>query len=411
MVGAVVVGEEENAVAYWERGLHGTKMPSSIRVMVSPLSAQEATQLLNDGKNLPQQVDSFCEAAHIKCGPDHPASMRRLLFFYYGEDDPASERQFHNSDDPASERQPHNDPDSERQLRFFHNSDDPASKRRLLFFYYGKDDPASERQLHNSDDPASERPLRLREATPLTISRKFRPAGPFQSTPSSVQKVGIVFREGEVLVTGQKISVEYANGRESVDNRAFLPRKLAALFPLTNGGSKITSLLGVPQEEVMETIHHCNAKSNGEVTECLTSLEDLVDFVSNITTSTAPIKVYDTFTSASSYKFAGKNFTVLKVKTLKQDLDEPSVTCHDVHVPFRTFYCHYTKHTKSFAVTLKDGDGSVHDRIAVCHYNTSHWNRDHIAFRRLHVKPGESEVCHWLGLTWMGQTGWLFLRG
>ncbi|MCO5577720.1 hypothetical protein L7F22_031552 [Adiantum nelumboides] len=147
-------------------------------------------------------------------------------------------------------------------------------------------------------------------------------------------------------------------------------------------------MLKISKGSLQQTIHICESQSkndylHAEVKACLTSLEDVVDFVATIMGASKPIKVYDSLLDASNVKFVGKTFTVVNVESLKQDPDEPSVSCHDMDFPCCLIYCHYAKKTKSFVTTLQAEDGSIHKRIVNCHYDTSYWNPHHIAFQDL----------------------------
>ncbi|KAI5081541.1 hypothetical protein GOP47_0001284 [Adiantum capillus-veneris] len=80
----------------------------------------------------------------------------------------------------------------------------------------------------------------------------------------TIHEVRNAFREKQVLVTGKKIYVDLASDRHGVDGRAFLPRKLACLFPFDNEGSKIESMLKISKGSLQQTIHNCEAQSKND---------------------------------------------------------------------------------------------------------------------------------------------------
>ena len=57
-----------------------------------------------------------------------------------------------------------------------------------------------------------------------------------------------------------------------------------------------------------------------------------------------------------------------------------------------------------FEVSLEGENGERVESAAVCHMDTSRWDRDHVSFHVLGVEPGSSPVCHFFpsdNLVWV----------
>ncbi|WCJ35777.1 BURP domain-containing protein [Euphorbia peplus] len=85
----------------------------------------------------------------------------------------------------------------------------------------------------------------------------------------------------------------------------------------------------------------------------------------------------------------------LETKYTKMKGDK-SVMCHKQNYAYTVFYCHATKTTKAYMVTLEAADGSKAKAVDVYHTDISAWNPEHLAFQVLKVKLGTVPVCHFL---------------
>lgn len=185
----------------------------------------------------------------------------------------------------------------------------------------------------------------------------------------------------------------------------FLPREESELLPFSL--SKLSLLLnhfgfhgGSSQAKAMEdTLRECEMEPiEGETKLCATSLESMLDFVSQIMDSKTEFQGLSTkqlmiISSDHDHHHDLKNYTVLdeprEVKATKM------VACHTMPYPYAVFYCHYQKsESKVFKVSLGCDDGSKVEAIAVCHMDTSSWSPNHISFHVLGIQPGSSPVCH-----------------
>ncbi|CAA7402720.1 unnamed protein product [Spirodela intermedia] len=192
--------------------------------------------------------------------------------------------------------------------------------------------------------------------------------------------VALFFQEKD-LVPGSKMNLHFTR---TASNSAFLPRSVANSIPFSSAKmSDILSLLSVePHSEkaaaIEKTLHRCEEPAvAGETSFCATSLESMVDF----TTASLGSRDLQTYVIAPSgvQKLAGGK----------------AVACHAQSYAYAVFYCHATRATKSYVVSLAGKDGTLVEAVVVCHTDTSSWNPKHIAFQLLKVSPG-TPVCHFL---------------
>ncbi|KAJ4759190.1 BURP domain protein RD22 [Rhynchospora pubera] len=90
----------------------------------------------------------------------------------------------------------------------------------------------------------------------------------------------------------------------------------------------------------------------------------------------------------------GKQETAYKITAQGTEVPgDKLVICHPLPYPYTVFYCHEVKASNAYVVPLVGKLGSIVKAVAVCHYNTDHF--DPILFKMLKVKPG-SPLCHFL---------------
>ncbi|KAL7085882.1 hypothetical protein ACP275_14G305100 [Erythranthe tilingii] len=84
------------------------------------------------------------------------------------------------------------------------------------------------------------------------------------------------------------------------------------------------------------------------------------------------------------------------------------VACHKAFLPFAAYFCHSLSSTRLYAVDVvvdrETGSNVVNTMLGICHMDTSHWPKEHVAFKILKFGPGEGEACHWfthLDLAWI----------
>ncbi|CAL1353423.1 unnamed protein product [Linum trigynum] len=140
----------------------------------------------------------------------------------------------------------------------------------------------------------------------------------------------------------------------------------------------------------------------GETKFCATSLESMLDSVRSSFGDQTQLRALATTTHSARPVDDGlgsglgsvRNYTILKEP--EQILTRKVMGCHTMPYPYLVYYCHRpTGETKLFRVLLGgEGDGGVVEAVALCHMDTSKWDRDNPSFRVLKMVPGEGPVCH-----------------
>ncbi|WCJ29806.1 BURP domain-containing protein [Euphorbia peplus] len=204
--------------------------------------------------------------------------------------------------------------------------------------------------------------------------------------------VALFFLEKD-LSPSKSMNLQFTQSSDSV---AFLPRQVANSIPFSsNKLPEIYSEFSVNPEsteaEMMKTtINECEMPGiKGEKKHCATSLESMIDFTTSILGKNVQAISTEVENQTPKQKY------VITAGTKKMTGDK-SVVCHKQNYAYAVFYCHATKTTKAYTVTLEGADGSKAKAVAVCHTDTSAWNPKHLAFQVLKVKPGTVPVCHFL---------------
>ncbi|XP_011091740.1 polygalacturonase-1 non-catalytic subunit beta-like [Sesamum indicum] len=189
-------------------------------------------------------------------------------------------------------------------------------------------------------------------------------------------------KEGnEIHLSSLKVSLPF---------RAFLPSQIASKVPLTSEGiAKI-----FPQsskEDTATTLYYCNAAAiKGELKVCPKSLEEMISFSKSALGKNKLLALTSKSTKGSASE--------LKIKRIKQYDVEKIVACHEMYLPFATYFCHSLPSSKIYAVDVVEPStgAPVNTVVAICHMDTSAWPEEHVAFKIVKLGPGQGEVCHWL---------------
>lgn len=210
------------------------------------------------------------------------------------------------------------------------------------------------------------------------------------------------------LKVGNKMSI-YFPIKDPSTSPPLLSREKADAIPFSSAQlPKLLDLFsfsdGSPQAKAMEdTLRHCEFKPmKGESKFCATSLESLLDSTRAIFGPNVQFKVLTTnhLTKTTSLL---QNYTILE--TPKEISARRIIGCHPLPYPYAVFYCHSQESdNKLFKVSLIGDNGGRVEAVAMCHMDTSQWNRDHVAFMVLKTEPGKSSVCHFFpadNLVWI----------
>lgn len=173
---------------------------------------------------------------------------------------------------------------------------------------------------------------------------------------------------------------------------------------------------GSPQAKAMEyTLMQCELEPiEGETRFCTASLESMLDSAREVFGPKAQFRVLTTTYLPSKKKKARddpvQNYTILQAP--KQINETRVLGCHTMAYPYTVFYCHSQAKSENRVYQISLGSGGGEDgggersveAVAVCHMDTSLWDRDHVSFRVLGVEPGSSPVCHFFppdNLVWV----------
>ncbi|XP_042489368.1 polygalacturonase non-catalytic subunit AroGP2-like [Macadamia integrifolia] len=222
-------------------------------------------------------------------------------------------------------------------------------------------------------------------------------------TPLSVFSQGGLpyFRESMVK---EEAFMPIPDLRDPMPYKSFLPRSLASQFPFSFARIKeLKKFFGVEDESnmdeyIQDTLNICEKSPiRGEQCTCATSGEDLIDFV--VRKLGQHVRVWSSESIEGSYE----NATIGAVKLIYGNLYEPPTLCHSQPFPFQVYYCHVLPKVKIYAVDIH-AQKKVNHVIMACHYDTSTWSPNHLAFKLLNFGPGLIEVCHWINENGMVMT-------
>ncbi|XP_042484878.1 polygalacturonase non-catalytic subunit AroGP2-like [Macadamia integrifolia] len=236
---------------------------------------------------------------------------------------------------------------------------------------------------------------------PLTDAKKIYEGLP-EETPMSIASQGglLFFRES---VVKERNVMPIPDLRDPMSYISFLPRPLASKIPFSFARiDELKKLFGVVDdsnmdEYIQDTLKICE-KSSIQCLHCTcaTSAEDLIDFI--IEKLGHHVGIWSTENVEGSYE----NVTIGAMKLIYGNLSEPPVICHSQPFPFQVYFCHILQKVKVYAVDIH-ARKKVNHAIMACHYDTSTWNPNHLAFKLLGFGPGLIEVCHWMnknGVVW-----------
>ncbi|XP_015078049.1 BURP domain-containing protein 16-like [Solanum pennellii] len=187
-------------------------------------------------------------------------------------------------------------------------------------------------------------------------------------------------------------------------HRSFLPSQIASKISINSNHLQHlfpqTFTSPYTKDTTKTTILNCNAPTlKGEVKTCAKSLEEMIEFSKSTLKKNHLISL-----TTESIQGSGQK---LKIEKFHKINSQRSVSCHEIFLPFATYFCHLLSSTNIYAVELVDLNTNVHvnKAMVVCHMDTSSWPADHPVFKKLNFSPGKGEVCHWMSqadLVWVG---------
>ncbi|KAJ7948537.1 BURP domain protein RD22 [Quillaja saponaria] len=194
------------------------------------------------------------------------------------------------------------------------------------------------------------------------------------------------------LHPGKKMTLLFTMGENEA---TFLPYKDAQSIPFSS--DKLPEIFktfsveaeSMEAERLKYTVEVCEKPGiKGEDKYCATSLESLIDYT--VSKLGKNVQVLTTEIEKETKK---QQYNIVKGV---QKVGDRAVVCHKLNYAYAVFYCHEIEATTVYTVPLVAADETKTKAVAVCHANTDRWNRKHLAFQELQVKPGTVPVCHFL---------------
>ncbi|KAK9942455.1 hypothetical protein M0R45_008120 [Rubus argutus] len=207
-----------------------------------------------------------------------------------------------------------------------------------------------------------------------------------------------VFFNPEDLRLGKTMPIYFSKKDPSLSPK-LLPKQEADSIPFSISNLPyLLEFFSFPQDSpqakaIAYTLTQCDLEpTKGESKFCATSLESMLDFASAQFGSNTQLKVLTTSPLSNSATLL-QNYTVLEPP--KEILAPRMIACHTMPYPYAVFYCHSQESENwLYQVFLGGENGERIDAAAVCHMDTSQWDRSHVAFQVLGAEPGTSPVCH-----------------
>lgn len=231
-----------------------------------------------------------------------------------------------------------------------------------------------------------------------------------------------VFFTLDDLKVGKQMPIYFPSKLEDPSKSPrLLTREQSDSIPFSSAQlSHLLSFFSIPEgspqaKAMMYTLKQCELEPiEGETRFCATSLESMLDSAREIIGPKAQFRALTTTYLPNKKEKASddplQNYTILQVS---EQIDATRVIgCHTMPYPYAVFYCHSqaASETRVYQISLGSGGGedgggerSV-EAAAVCHMDTSLWDRDHMSFQVLGVEPGSSPVCHFFpvdNLVWV----------
>ncbi|CAK7334964.1 unnamed protein product [Dovyalis caffra] len=197
---------------------------------------------------------------------------------------------------------------------------------------------------------------------------------------------------GKDLQPGAKMNLRFT---KTGAKAKFLPRQVAEVLPFSlDKFSEILDKFRVNPNStkakiIKASIEECEDQPLGEENKyCATSLEAMIDYI--ISKLGKNVRVIATEVDKDNTK--QQEFKITGVRMVGDKI----AACHAQNYMYPVFYCHEMHATRAYMVPLVGADGTKAKAVAVCHFDTSKWNKNHMAFRVVKVKPGTVPICHFL---------------
>ncbi|KAL3636342.1 fungal class II heme-containing peroxidase [Castilleja foliolosa] len=198
---------------------------------------------------------------------------------------------------------------------------------------------------------------------------------------------GKFFRE-EILKSGSIMPMPDIS--DKMAKRSFLPRAIIMKIPFSIFHAGENSSMA---KMMFDTLGECGrAPSPGETKRCVASIEDMVDFATEVLGRDVVVRTTENTQGSNG------NIMIGEVKRINGGNVTKSVSCHESLFPYLLYYCHSVPKVRLYEADILDpkSEARINRGVAICHLDTSSWSPGHGAFVALGFGPGSIEVCHWI---------------
>ncbi|XP_027166707.1 BURP domain-containing protein 16-like [Coffea eugenioides] len=189
--------------------------------------------------------------------------------------------------------------------------------------------------------------------------------------------------------------VHLSSLENQLPQQSFLPSQTASKISVTENDLRklFPQSFESPQtkDAIQYTLIYCNTPAlKEEPQSCAKSLEEMIEFSKTAIGDKNMVALASKNTEGSR-----KELMVGRVEKLKYG---KTVACHQLFLPFATYFCHLLSNIEVYAVDVVEPRTKVpvNTVTVVCHMDTSGWSPDHVALKILKTSPGQSEACHWM---------------
>uniref|UniRef100_A0ACD5YNC9 Uncharacterized protein n=1 Tax=Avena sativa TaxID=4498 RepID=A0ACD5YNC9_AVESA len=217
------------------------------------------------------------------------------------------------------------------------------------------------------------------------------------------EAVPVTFFHEEKVRVGETLSAYFQ--RATIPRMGFfLQRRQAAAQEIPFAAAyypEILARLRIPAqseeaEDMLSTLRFCDNPPNH--ISCVTSYEAMAEQAAKVL-GTPHVRAMSSVLPSGGVSL--QSYTVKRVTSpsglsgSRQEAEE-FVACHPQLYPYAVFACHRATNTTTYLLDMENsyGSGRSIKLLAICHRDTSAWDKGHFAFDVLASKPGGLPICH-----------------
>ncbi|KAL5710360.1 hypothetical protein ACHQM5_020932 [Ranunculus cassubicifolius] len=196
----------------------------------------------------------------------------------------------------------------------------------------------------------------------------------------STLKKGTLFNMGEIK-------------REITPAKAFLPHSIASLLTLEQSGVLFQNT--TVRDKMNMTISMCNTQIPEETMKCISSVEELVQFTTEVFSDTRLKVLHPKSANGEHTTILFDNIRPL----LHENRNAKLLACHELFFPYTVMYCHGASIAQVYQVDLlnpKTLKMINEGMVVVCHERLWWWTPNQNAISVFKNLPGNGATCHWM---------------